>query len=417
MGFINQSSVFLSVMFLTACASTVVTAPADTRLPASTSAALCENDVAEIRADHPTARLNQCDVLSENAFAFTIRPEAKTDPQGAPINNSAWYGFRVDPKTNDDIRISLKYENGKHRYKPKKSYDGKNWTVISERQLTKRADDHLDLRLKSDGRPFYVSAQEIFTAKAHDNWTAQMAERPFVSASVIGTSLKGYPLQMLDAQTEPNKAKPYVVLVGRQHPPEITGALALMPFTETVLGETDLAKRFREHFNVLIVPMINPDGVSAGHWRFSEGGMDLNRDWGPFSQPETRAVKDAFSRFKTTAGTGGADRVAFFLDFHSTARNLLYTQADDEPTSPPFFARDWVAAVDARLDDDVYAFTREARHNSGRPISKNYMYDTYGISSITYEVGDETNRDAIDLSAIVFAQEMMSLLLTHETGE
>jgi len=81
------------------------------------------------------------------------------------------------------------------------------------------------------------------------------------------------------------------------------------------------------------------------------------------------------------------------------------------------FARDWVKAVDERLDDDVYPFTREARHNSGRPISKNYMYDTYGISAITYEVGDATPRSAIKLSAEVFAEEMMKLLLEHEANK
>ena len=213
---------------------------------------------------------------------------------------------------------------------------------------------------------------------------------------------------MLDIQTEPEEKKPYVVWVGRQHPPEVTGALALMPFSEEVLSGAELSEAFLEQFNVLIIPMINPDGVVNGNWRFNMGGMDLNRDWGPFTQPETQAVYNAFKRFEN-----GDDDIAFFLDFHSTWRNLLYTQADDEPTSSPMFARDWVEAVDARLDDEVYPFTREARHNSGRPISKNYMYDSYGISAITYEVGDATSRDAIDLSARVFAQEMMKLLLKH----
>ena len=80
------------------------------------------------------------------------------------------------------------------------------------------------------------------------------------------------------------------------------------------------------------------------------------------------------------------------------------------------FAHDWLTAVDENLDDDVYEFTREARHNSGKPISKNYMYDRFGISSITYEVGDSTDREAIKISAKVFADEMMKLLLKHETG-
>lgn len=401
-----------SILCLSACATASNLQTTDVQLPASNTSALCENDLAEIRADHLAARLNACDVTSASLLTFTIQPEAKTDPQGVKINNSAWYGFRVDPKSMADVRVRLHYENGRHRYRPKVSYDGVNWTVVPNSKIDKIADNKVDIRLASDGRPFFVSAQEIFSPKAHDNWTAKMAKSPFVTQTTIGNSRDGYPLQMLEMKTESDVEKPYVVWIGRQHPPEVTGALALIAFSETVLGDSDLAIRFREHFNVLIVPMMNPDGVKAGHWRFSKGLMDLNRDWGPFSQPETQAVKRAFKRFES-----GLDEIAFFLDFHSTGRNLLYTQTDSEPTSPPYFARDWLKAVDDRLDDKIYSFTREARSNSGRPISKNYMHDTYGISAITYEVGDETDRLAIDVSAKVFAEEMMSLLLKHETGQ
>lgn len=410
------ASVICSSLLVVSCASV----PA-TRAPIATTAAgglapvtttpLCENAGAAIRADYITARANACRVSAPDAFRLTIRPEALTDPDGVKINNSAWYGFRVDPKTDAPLTVQLSYEGGRHRYVPKISYDGQSWTALDDEQVTAQSPNLVDISLQPDGRAFLISAQEIFTPADHDQWSAKIAALPFVERSVIGRSRDGYPLTMLEVQTEPQTDKPYVAWVGRQHPPEVTGALALMPFSETVLGDSDLAKRFREHFNVLIVPMMNPDGVTAGNWRFSNGLMDLNRDWGPFSQPETQAVKRAFERFAR-----GEDRIAFFLDFHSTQRNLLYTQADSEPTSPPFFARDWVRAVDNRLDDNVYAFTREARHNSGKPISKNYMYEQYGISSITYEVGDETDRDAIDISARVFAQEMMRLLLEHETG-
>ena len=412
MHFIKAISFSASFLFLASCATVSGSNGSKAELPAAKTPALCKNEAAEIRADHIAAKVDQCDVSSASSFTLTIRPEAKTDPQGVAINNSAWYGFRVDPKTTSDIRIRLKYENGDHRYNPKMSYDGVKWEVIPSRNVTKQSADKVDIRMRTDGRPFFISAQEIFSAQGHDNWTAEMAKLPFVTQSVIGKSRDGYPLQMLEAKTDANKEKPYVVWVGRQHPPEVTGALALIPFSETVLGDSKLAKRFREHFNVLIIPMMNPDGVKAGHWRFSKGLIDLNRDWGPFSQPETQAVKNAFKRFETQQ-----DKIAFFLDFHSTQRNLLYTQTDSEPTSPPFFARDWIKNVDERLDDAVYTFTREPRKNSGRPISKNYMYDTYGISAITYEVGDETDRAAIDLSAKVFAEEMMALLLKHETGQ
>ena len=204
--------------------------------------------------------------------------------------------------------------------------------------------------------------------------------------------------------------KPYVGFVGRQHPPEVTGALALIPFVETVLGDSQLAKNFRDKYDIIIIPNMNPDGVTHGNWRHNMNGVDLNRDWGPFTQPETQAVEKEFRRFKD-----GGDEIVLFLDFHSTWRNLLYTQTDAEPTTPAFFTRDWLQAVDNRLDSKTYKFTREQSPNSGKPVSKNYMYTTYGIPAITYEVGDNTDRKSIAIAADIFAQEMMKTLLKQES--
>ena len=403
---------FCVTILLASCATSAVTSDTLNALSKPSSSPLCQSQIAEIRADHKTARVNKCDVLSDTYFSLTVRPEKVTDPKGETINNSPWYGFRVDPKQAGSVKFELAYENGTHRYQPKISYDGVNWNALAGTETPRPRPEKFTFSVKSDGRPFFISAQEIFTPKAHDNWTETIAARPDVTSSIIGKSRNGYPLKMLEVKTEADVKKPYVVWVGRQHPPEVTGALALIPFTETVLNDSKLSKRFLKHFNILIVPMMNPDGVQDGNWRFNDGGMDLNRDWGPFTQPETRAVKQALTRFETKK-----DDIAFFLDFHSTWRNLLYTQTDEEPTNPPMFTKKWVEAVDRRLDDRVYTFTREPRAMSDRPISKNYIYENYGVPAITYEVGDATPRSAITESAQVFAEEMMRLLLEHETGE
>ena len=44
-------------------------------------------------------------------------------------------------------------------------------------------------------------------------------------------------------------------------------------------------------------------------------------------------------------------------------------------------------------------------------VGKNYMYRRYGVPSATYEVGDETNRGAAQAAAVVFAEELMMLML------
>ena len=100
--------------------------------------------------------------------------------------------------------------------------------------------------------------------------------------------------------------------------------------------------------------------------------------------------------------------IRLFLDFHSTATNLFYVQADAEATIPENFARNWLLAARPQLEN--YPFTIEARHNSGQPTSKNYMYARFGIPSITFEVGDETERAAATAASAVFAREMMKLM-------
>lgn len=394
---------------ITLAGCTTVSSQDDNVAPLLTGEAiLCETAEVAIRSGYTASRANDCEPLSARRFVIDIRPEAFLDPEGKTINNSPWYGFRVAPKTAGTVRVRLDYEGGSHRYDPKISRDGRTWTRLSHDRVTEISEDSIELRLNPGAAPLFVSAQEIFAPAAHKAWTHKIGVREDATVSEIGKSARGTPLLQIDIQTEPDIGKPYVVLIGRQHPPEVTGAYALIPYVETVLNGSALSEQFLEHFNLLVIPMINPDGVEEGNWRFNTGGMDLNRDWGPFTQPETQAVRSALERFHA-----GENEIVFFLDFHSTQRNLLYTQADDEPTNPAMFTRDWLTAVEGRLDDAEYPFTREARHNSGRPISKNYMYENFGIPSITYEVGDETPRPAISQASTVFSEEMMRLLLTH----
>lgn len=55
---------------------------------------------------------------------------------------------------------------------------------------------------------------------------------------------------------------------------------------------------------------------------------------------------------------GKARHVRLFLDFHSTRRNVFYTQNDDFPTDPPRFLADWLERAAARIDD--YDFGNDA---------------------------------------------------------
>ena len=104
-------------------------------------------------------------------------------------------------------------------------------------------------------------------------------------------------------------------------------------------------------------------------------------------------------------------RIRMFADFHSTNRNLFYTQSVDYPTDPPGFTPTWLGNSLKRLRH--YPFSNEATAVSQQANSKNYMFKRYGIPAVTYEVGDETDRRATQDAAVVFAEELMKLLLAQ----
>ena len=52
-----------------------------------------------------------------------------------------------------------------------------------------------------------------------------------------------------------------------------------------------VAKNLENRFNIITFPLLNPDGADMGNWRHNANGVDLNRDWVDFTQPETKMAK------------------------------------------------------------------------------------------------------------------------------
>ena len=365
--------------------------------------AACENALATLDADFEGARMSACDAKRRH---FEIR----IDPENKPVNPSPWYAFRVTPKRSGELRIILRYSDSAHRYRPKRSDDGTSWRLIEPRRVREQKEGRkVILRVRMQDEPFIISAQELFLTGAYEDWTNDIVERAGLRKEEIGASVEGRPIVAIhSAPAGPRARKEHVLLLGRQHPPEVTGALAMTPFLETVFGDAPLARAFRERFHVIAVPLMNPDGVVKGYWRHNVNGVDLNRDWGPFEQPETQAVKRLLDEIAEDAQS----ELRLMLDFHSTRRDVFYTQTSDDVTIPPNFTEQWLDGARERLDG--YEVERAERHQSDLATSKNYIFGRFGAPAITYELGDQTNRAAITASAIIFAQEMMETLLASD---
>lgn len=346
--------------------------------------------------DFDGARRGVCQVFADQRIRLHIEPE---DP--GPINDSPWYAFRLVPTDQVEATITLRYDGGNHRYWPKVSSDRIHWTRLTESAVDVsffRSSATFTVAL-SDG-PVWVAAQEIILPADVEEWIDEQSSHPQVTRALLGQSANGLPIHRLDINPE---SKEVVFLAGRQHPPEVSGAFGFQGFYQAILAESELASRFRDRFHIVAIPMLNPDGVIAGHWRHNMSGIDLNRDWGPFTQAETQLVEGLLNSYDELG-----KQVRISVDFHSTANNLMYTQTDDDTTNPPGFTNRWIAAALPRLQS--YEFTQEPREFSDLATGRNYMYERYGVPSVTFEVADEEDRAATIKASGIFAEEMMRLL-------
>ena len=345
------------------------------------------------------ARLNDCERLGPREFRVVIGPENR------PVNNSAWYAFRIEAESAATLAVHLTYQGGRHRYPPRISQDGRQWRLLEgARYVHDRSQQTATLTLDLAAKTtLWVAGQELVGVARLESWIEQIAEKPFVRQSTIGQSVLGHPLRMVTIGKP--TARDYVFIISRQHPPEVTGSLALMAFVGKLCGKMPLAATFRERFATVVVPLVNPDGVAQGHWRHNMNGVDLNRDWRLFAQVETRQVRDALLKLVAVPGT----RPFLFLDFHATHRNLFYTQSDRHETFPRDFTRRWLTSFAQRFPE--YAFRRQGSHNPRGGTSKSWAFEQFGIPAITYEVGDGTDRALIDRATRGAAEEVMKLLL------
>lgn len=349
--------------------------------------------------DFPAARLNS--FVQENDSSFT----ASIWPENYPINPSPWYAFKLWSEKEKEVYITLDYSNGaKHRYSPKISKNGETWSLLDSTKIKRSVDGtsaQLQLLVSTD--TLWVAAQEIEDHKRVGDWVQQMANNTNVTSSTAGNSAMGRSLYFLNLSKGAINEKPTVIIISRQHPPEVTGFLCMKAFVETIIEEGS-QNGFLDKFRVMVYPLMNPDGVDMGHYRHNTGGVDLNRDWSKYHQPEIRQVTNHMVRETTIH----KNEVLLGLDFHSTYRDVYYTANDSIERKIPAFTKAWLEKIRVAVGlEDI----NESPGMNESPTSLAWFNRQFGATGITYEIGDDTPRDFIATKGIESARAMMQLLL------
>ena len=278
----------------------------------------------------------------------------------------------------------------------------------------------LNLNISPD--TLWVSAQELITSSKYEDWIRNLSKSEIIKDNVIGSSATGKSINEVIIGDPINSN--YIFIIGRNHPPEVTGFFALKSFVETIAGESEIAEKFRSHFTTVVVPLMNPDGVDYGHWRHNAHGIDLNRDWVNFNQPEPRAVRNEVGKLISSG-----KKIDFFIDFHSTQHDVFYTlslkslmdenlpeERNNKRKSGYNLISKWLANVQSVLPD-YHVNIYDSLSSPTSSTSDRWIMREYDVPGLTYEVGDETDRDLIKKVAEASANELMKILLKETNND
>lgn len=348
--------------------------------------------------DFPGARLNDIKAsLDGQDFTAFISPENE------PINSSPWYAFKIVSDIEKDINISLDYGAYKHRYMPKYSTNGKLWQNVIDTFYN--VDSLFTFTIPVTKDTLWISAQELFTIDHLNKWMDDLKSKSvLVSSKSIGESTSGRPLVQFSLIKDNPQNKKTIVFLSRQHPPEVTGQFALVHFVNSLVDGELITDAFFDKYNVIIYPMVNPDGVEEGHWRHNMNGVDLNRDWALYNQIENRQIAESIHKFSKT----NKSKVVLGIDFHSTWEDVYYTNVADANSTMPNFTKDWINEIKTAL---VGYDPKVAPSNIGAPVSKNWFFIEFGAVGITYEIGDDTDREFIKTKSKIAKDAMIKILL------
>ncbi len=129
--------------------------------------------------------------------------------------------------------------------------------------------------------------------------TGQMLEEKWlpklqgVKVANVGKSVDGNSIHTISVGSGKRK----VFMWSQMHGNESTTTKAVLDLITFLTSNDSLASNIREHCELLIVPILNPDGAER-YTRVNANEVDLNRDAKQLTQPESKILRKLFEQFQ-----------------------------------------------------------------------------------------------------------------------
>lgn len=187
-----------------------------------------------------------------------------------------------------------------------------------------------------------------------------------------------------------------IIVSARVHPGETPSSFAMEGLVRFLTREDDhVAAALRKAYVWRLIPVLNPDGVSRGHFRRDARGDDLNRHYWPRIDADAHPAQASLVSLVARASQNNALAAVIDLHAHATKRGcFLFGNYGRNSVKGRAQARLFPALLAARsthFEFDGCDFSR--RKESGVPGSARVACRRYGFcDSWTEEDDDDDNR-------------------------
>jgi murein tripeptide amidase MpaA len=309
-----------------------------------------------------------------------------------------WFHFRASGVADTPCKYTIEnageaaYADGWADYKVCASYDREEWFRIDTAYDGKT----LTWQFEAEQDSLYFAYFAPYSMERHADLIAEVASHPLVKTSVLGHTLDGQDLDLVEIGHGPEGRKK-VWLAARQHPGETMAEWWMEGAFDYLLDpDNPVATALLDKVHFYIIPNMNPDGSKRGHLRTNAAGANLNREWSDATMersPEVYLVR------KKLVETG----VDFYLDVHGD-EDLPYNFIAGFEGIPSITKKqldllekyqDLLCAISPDFQR-THGYEVNAPGEADLRICTDYVAETHGCLAMTLEMPFKDNADLPD---------------------
>lgn len=225
-----------------------------------------------------------------------IRLEIRNDNQSDFFQ---WFCFRLTGVKGQPLVMHIEnaggaaYAEGWNGYQALASSNSETWTRVD----TDFDGKVLTIRHTPDADTVDYAYFTPYSMDRHASLVSRATASPLVSHRVLGKTLDGQNMDLLDISAGSASDKLNIWFIARQHPGETMAEWWMEGFLDRILdADNPVSRALLARCNFYVVPNMNPDGSERGHLRTNAAGMNLNREWNAPSMeksPEVFLVRQA----------------------------------------------------------------------------------------------------------------------------